>query len=413
MSRPADPSYVVPVFAPDANYPAGGNTWNGNPTKVAPPGATSVGFTPGQGNAAQYINKLVFDAYDTDGKAKTSNQAWAAFVGQLPALNFFIGPAVAFSDAVWNPVRRVWCAVGTGHNVQESVSAGQVFAAANLIAGIAGTSPALRIACNDATGDMVVTTDTTAVYEWSQAGAAWTSRSVSGLAAPAAGDAMNVVFDGTLWCAYIAGRGAGGTGFRGFFSSPDRATWTSRALPSSGTAAAIANGLSQLATNKAGRSVALVNLGTTGFAEFLATTDGGATWVTGTYGQVNHGITAVTAQSLKYNAASGLFIFTVASSAASKVYTSTDGLAWTLAASLGAGGRIQTITTMGELWLAQVGSASLAYSVDRGVTWRSLEFIPDTATITTLKSSGGQFLMLTSANVYPSLRMGVGGAVLT
>ena len=330
----------------------------------------------------------------------------------MPALNWTPGAAIAFDDIVWNGPRRTWFAVGNGLGTakiaRESFSYGQGFAA-DVLGGLGGASGTLRIAV-DAAGNMVVTTATSVVYEYNFATVTWTYQSAAFSMAPAVGDAYAVVHDGTRWVAYTTD-----VANRQLRSSTDRATWTNRTTTIA-SSAIYTMSKARLATNGAGRVVSCAVIGSTGATEFLASTDGFATLVGGTYSSLAHGFTSLLAQSLTYNAASGLFIFTCASSSATKVYTSTDGLSWTLVTTL-ATGRIQRIVTLGELWLAfvGVGSAQLALSVDRGVTWRTVGWWPDAfPTPTALASSGDQFLMTTTAGpAFYTTKTGIGGDVLT
>ncbi len=113
MSRPANPSYAIPVHAPDTNYPAelgpNANPWAGTATKHVHPGSASVGLTPNTGVAAQVVNKLVYDAYATDSSAKTYAGTIMDYVGQLPALNFPVAvTATLLRQAKYIPGTRKW-----------------------------------------------------------------------------------------------------------------------------------------------------------------------------------------------------------------------------------------------------------------------------------------------------------------
>jgi len=326
----------------------------------------------------------------------------SALLNQIPAINFFVGAAVVFGHLAYNPVRRAWIGVGIAANaraLRASTDGGQTFAA-DEIAGMTGTIPAIRVAV-DSAGNMVATTSSSVAYEFSAG--TWTYRSGFAGAAPDVGAAYELAHDGTYWVGYLACAGA-----RAYRWSADRATWASRTA------------LSSSATNTFGRVAAkpglIVSCGipstATTTTEFLATTDGGATFVGSTFQTVNHGLVVVQ-QSLQYDPLSGLFVFAVASSGACKLYTSSDGTTWTLVATLGGGGRIQRIAFLGSMWLAQMGTQSLALSLDRGVTWRYTGYVADSA-VTTLASAGaGQFAMASGTLVYPSLRTGGGLTLVT
>ena len=401
MPRPKDLPPALQSWA-TGNYSAG-PTWGGTPQRT-PPGASFL--TPNLTLPAEVANYLHGNAFD-------AVVGIGAYLYQLPALNWFTGAAIAFDDIVWNGPRRTWFAVGNGVQTakiaRESYSNGQGFAA-DVLSGLGGAAGTIRIAA-DAAGNMVVTTVTSVIYEYNFATVTWSYQSAAFSMAPAAGDAYAVAHDGTRWVAFTA---KAGSGFQ-YRSSTDRVTWTNRTVNVVSSATASMN-MARLASNGAGRMVSVTSIGATGASEFLATTDGGATFIGGTYSSLNHGLTAILTQSLTYNAASGLFIFTCSSASAAKVYTSTDGLSWSLVATL-ATGRIQRIVTAGELWLAfvGVGTSQLALSVDRGVTWRVVGWWPDAfPTPTALASSGDQFMMTTTAGpVFYTLKTGIGLDVLT
>lgn len=411
MSRPRNPSFVVPSFAPNTNYPAGANSWNSNPTKVLPPGATSVGFTPGQGNAAQYYNYLFNAAYATDDAAKAAIDATLNYVGQGPALNITLGPTVALMHAAWNPIRRSWLGAANGSkSVRESTNYGQTFSATNLIGALGGASFTRRICVNDI-GEAVVTCANTDVYHCDASGT-WAYQTPALGQAPDASNSYELAFDGTRWIAYIS-YGSG----RQYMSSTNRTSWTARTIVSSGGSAH--NLLGRVAANKTtGRTVSaclMSGFGGTvaGTSEVLATLDGGATWQNGgTYATISHGFTANQVQDLHFNAASGLFYFIVGNTAAgSKVYTSSDGISWTLVCTL-ASTCLRRITSVGELLLADASGTSLAYSIDRGATWRHVGYVSDNIA-GSIVSSPDQFLVLSSLNVHYSHRAGLTGNVLT
>lgn len=122
--RPTYPTWTVPGFSTDANYPAGANPWNGQPTKVAYPGMTG-GFVPNQPNAAQYFNYLHNIGFVTDQATQAYLTALLDFVGQSQGLNWqykstnqlvnggtFNEPPVEMSWPLYDPIEARWVMVG-------------------------------------------------------------------------------------------------------------------------------------------------------------------------------------------------------------------------------------------------------------------------------------------------------------
>lgn len=411
MSRPAAPSYLVEPFAPDTNYAAGGETWNSNATKVAPPGAASVGFEPNTGVAAQCLNYLHNRRYVEGAAAKAKMVEVFDYLGQGPALNFRVGAATVANHAAYNFATRSWMFAKATKTVEESVTAGQTTTGTNVLSALGGAANCLRVACA-ADGSAVVTTSTRDVYERSAAGT-WTYRANSIPIAPEASNAYEIAYNPVTskWLAFHAGVSS-----MVFASSPDRFTWTTQTLTSF---AVSGNSLGRMAVDETTGRVVIVNQplpASTGNAEFATSLSDGSDWPP-TLSVVNHGFTTNVRMSLTWNKSSGLFVFTVGStSGGSKVYTSSDGTAWTLVCTLTTAAIVK-VATLGELWLAAVWSNELAFSVDRGATWKRADFALGTDVLSgtpqCLVANGGQFLALTNANVWPSQRVGAGFSSLT
>lgn len=248
MSRPANPSYSVPVWAPDLNYPAGAQSWSATPTKSPHAGAASVGYTPKTGVPAQCINKNLNDAYTTDQSAKDAQTQWVNYLGQIQALNWphQSTPGVSAHWGVFYvEATRRWFMTGDVEDVKSSTTGhlGINWDATSLVAAV-GANEDCRDGDGDASGNVVVATTTNFIFEMTASTGTW-SKVDLGVGLTSHG---GVVFDPvrSLWC--WAGRNGGG-GTHIVKTSPDRTTWTTRTNPS-GFVISNISGSIRLAVNK-------------------------------------------------------------------------------------------------------------------------------------------------------------------
>lgn len=396
MSRPVNPSFVVPTWATDTSYPAGASVWSSQPTKVTF-GAPAGGFVPGAPAAAPYFNKLFFDAFTTDAAGKTANQATLDFAGQIQALNFRQpGIAQSFVHGVWNPSARAWYAIETTTNCKASFSAGYTWGS-NVITG----ADTLHRIGSDPSGNLVITTAVTSgtIHEFN--GTTWTRRTASVFGG---GSFLSIV--GKVQIAYDT---TSSTWWMGALNtspaqivcatSTDRVTWTARSVPTSGTETS----LEVVAGN--GLLVMIGRMATGGISHVWTSANGGVSWAA--RADITHGFTAGTVDQIVYSATEGLFmaVFGNVATPACKVVTSPDGVTWT-ARGASVTKCISKLANLGAMWVAHMSNQEVAFSLDSGATWKGAGMVLDTPAA--MLASPGQILGLCASTVFPGLIAGPG-----
>ncbi len=434
MSRPAAPSYTVETFAPDVNYPPGGDTWNNNPTKVVPPGQVSVGFAPNQGNAAQYHNWLhnQWSSNHADSKAwQTTFRAWLVDRFGLVDLRNWNAPQAS----VTGPAQVRYCNATSGYYVCGVDGLGKATFARN-------SDPLAWPTSNEVVGDSFTTgdgnfdvaadgslvipgtggTDGTKVLECTAAGV-WTVRSgvfANALLFP------DCVFEpvSANWIVFGTRSGAG---VPDVYTSTNRTAWTSRTAPASIPALSGSVGpYVTMGNDGLGTVVAqffpssFPGDNTVNSISFACSADGGVTW------------SAVDTHTTTFAAAASNAIFSRPVWTGTKwvavvsyingtnykthVYNSTDGLTWASASVLTATS-IQSIAAgIDGTVLGRAADGGLIYSDDYGVTWYPTGLKQASSTnIRVHPANGGYVITDYSANkLRHSLVLGQGpGTALT
>lgn len=406
--RPADPSYTVDAFAPDTNYPAGSESWNSNPTKVAPPGAASVGLTPDQPLPAQYLNYLHYRRYVEGENAKTKLSELYTYLARSPRLNWDRRQIGAnYNAAAYAEGTRQWITVADNEEVRESGDWGHNWSASSVVAA-AGAGENCKSIAVDPSGNVVVGTSNGYVFTKNATTGAWAK------VATIAGSSVQIVaYDAAsgLWVTLCDG-GASAV----IKTSPDRATWTSRTPPTewSDWTTYPAMGNLVIASNGAGRHVvvgqgynALGPVGA-GLLRVMTSDDGGATWTD--RGTLATTIVSPTVGHLSYNATTGHWLYSVgevSGTPTGEVWRSSDGVTWTKIKTF-ANAALRGFAPDGVSWLglARSGSSELALvaSDDDGVSWKFLGVSLAGSNAKGVYAGGGGFLALSDTNVYFNVR---------
>lgn len=402
--RPADPSYAVEDFAPDANYPAGPDTWNGNPTKVAPPGLASVGFTPGQGNAAQYHNYLHHTRATESAAAKTAISDVLTFVGQAQALNFPVrltGPGGASQNgALFASATGRWYVLCQSENVWSSVDLGVTWSQESGVAS-AGAGENTFNGDADASGNVVIATSTRYVFALDASTATWTRVDVYGGAwSSIAHVAYSPTASAWVWIGETAGVLAVNV-------SADRATWNPGGVP--GGTSWSASALDMAANKTSGRVVVAGSFGA-GAVRVAYSDNGGLAWTT-LASDLATTITSPTVLHLTHNADESAWYLVIGETSGTpscEVWRSTDdGASWTKVATL-ANWCLRRIAGFGALLVSVATGASrneVVYSIDAGATWKKIGLWP-AGTPCGVFDGGGRPMLLTSAYAYMGVAMG-------
>ncbi len=402
--RPASPSYTVLDWAPDANYPAGAETWSSNPTKVAPPGAASVGFTPGQGNAAQYHNYLHNKRYTENAAAKAAITDVLTFVGQAQALNFPVrltGPGGASQNsAFFVPATCKWFVCCNTEDVRSSFDQGLTWNQESGVAG-AGAGENTFDGDADASGNVVISTSTRYAFALNASTGTWTKPDVYG---GAWSTVAHVAYSPTAnqWC-WVGETG----GVIAVQVSADRATWFGSSTPLGSSWSA--NALDMKANKASGRVVVVGSFGA-GAIRVAYSDNGGNSWTTLASDLVTT-ITSPTVLHLSHNADESAWYLVVGETSGTpscEVWRSTDdGASWTKVATLSAT-CLYRIGGFGALLVSVAKTSSgnfVVYSLDAGTTWEKTGMIVE-GTPNGMFVGAGRALALTSSNAYLSVAMG-------
>ncbi len=382
MSRPARPTYTVQIFAPDADYPAGGDTWNGNSTKVTPPGATSVGFTPAQGNAAQYHNYVANGASVGNEAARAAIVAMHDWLGMTHVRNWH-APVVAITNpsAVLYGGKGFYFTAGSQdvfgapatfcrtHDTGEWPTVDELVALSFSVSNMnthfnVATDLSIVLPGSGADGDKVVECTTAGV---------WTVR--AGVFANAMSNA-DCIFEPVSLKWIVAGNQIG-AGLVDFYTSTNRTTWTARTAPASIPADGVNGPNVTLAKDGIGKVVAqffpssIPAQTAVNSVSFSVSSDGGVTWSALDTHTTTFASTGVGAfPSPIWTGTKWVAVAYDSDTAHLKthVYNSTDGATWTEVAVLTATA-IKSIACDGDFVVGIMTTGALIFSLDFGATW--------------------------------------------
>lgn len=413
MSRPKNPDWTVEPFAPDENYNAGSLPWEGTPTKVEPAGASSKGFVPRSGVAAQVINYLFNRHAQNDQRAKDTIGEIVDFVGQMPALNWrrtTASIAHTSSRPFYSAAFGAWIVPGTAA-VHYSPDGGLTLD--NF--GVPNTSgEVLTCGDADASGNMVVSSQSRYVFR--RTSGAWSRVDVAG-ASGGVYELTQVVHDPVRdrWIWFVANVNQ----FAIKTSNDGGATWTAASAMPAGNWLSDDLYRARLAVKKStGRVVAIAQTFDGAVEAFAVATsdDGGVTWTT----RANIVDTAAgesTRSDLTYDAGADAWYFAFGKPGSGKLYRSVnDGVTWALVTALSTR-CLTSIACYGSMLvgLAETGEIStVAYSLDGGVTWIDSQLRASVASAPCAVRAGlGDLMIAGGGYVLTSLRMGTPGQVIT
>ncbi len=399
MSRKADPSWTIPTWAPDTNYGVSADPWSATPTKVTHPGAASVGITPKTAVPAQVINKLLADAYSTDSSAKTSIQGLYDLVGQSNALNWYPGvTATSVADVFWNAALEMWVYAGGTDVVKYSGDGGLTWSSSSEVAGVAATHLCYTGAA-DPSGNMVVLTDSTSLYDCTAG--TWANRSGVLFTAPTSAENTQVLYEpvsGT-WCAHWINSGLK------MATSTNRSVWTSR-LGSTNMGSVCG-----MAVNPTtGRILAVSSSSST--SVYVSKSDnGGVAWADLTTLTADFTTAALGPVNVYFEEGTSTWWICIglSSSLAGNIWKSTDeGATWTKVlnatdfspGSIIADGPLLIVRT--KKTLSTSHPYKIVYSVDSGATWRYSDAGTSQGSGCPMKFNGSRILVAGTSLVHAS-----------
>ena len=413
MSRPLNPSWTVPVFAPSLNYPVSADPFSATPTKTTHPGAATVGLTPKTAVAAQVFNKLVYDAYTVDASAKALLDQLVTYVGQDVALNWQTKIAVGAAGnyvAAWSDATATWLVCGQTEDVKRSNDGGKTWSSSLVAA--AGANENCQTIDLDNTGNAVIGTPTAFVFTL-------TAADVAAKVSVFAGNTSEIQIGYDPVSALFAAVLADGLS-AACKTSPTGATWTSRTMPTGWADFSVSPTMTALrvAVNRTAGRMVVVGQGATGIGpsgvglcRAMTSDNGGVTWTDrGTFATT---ITSPSIGELTYDPTSAQFVYTIgknAGAASGEIWTSPDGATWTKRKTL-ASSAVGKVACHGALWIS--GAAfdtsllrTLVYSTDFGVTWERAGIVLDSSVFRGVFTGGGGLIALTASFAYFSSRHG-------
>lgn len=426
MSRPAAPSWIVPTFATDANYPAGSDPWAGTPTKVIFSGATG-GFVPGQSAAAQYVNYHFNAAYTVEASVKAYNQALLDAFGQAYVHSWsaetYPDLGVASTEVrspLWDPVRGAWFVAYQdtgGQRAAHSFDGGRTWNSHSYF-----TSASLPVYLGNNPAGLLVAVDganNLAWYNNTPGSTTWTAVTLSGLAAVTRFCRINWFVPTSQFIA------VGGTGTP--TSKMIRGNGTSNWADVSASIPAAINAQEKWTQDVSPTLFCAIPRVTAG-VNYMTSTD----LITFTQRTSLPSVAGFWPAALKYNAAEALWMVVYNNASGNiRVYTNPDPVAgtWTLkffssfgqctvySASLAVSGSLWLLSGIYDGSTASQTRYSGLYSVDSGVTWRSIDMYMSTTAIANpetfaIAEGGGRFMVVNGEKlVYSSQAIGLRPAV--
>ncbi len=378
-------------------------------TRVKPAGwAVNEKLTSAQMNALDIDHAAAVDVAQM-----TLAQSLAA------ALNWTIkgGTTNNLKRAAWSAKDQAWFAVGNGGNDFLEVTFDEGRNWTNLTASLGGAAKVDVDVAVSSGGSVVVMTNTTAIHTGARTAYAtytWSPSSGTLVAAPAGGGCD---YDATA-AKFVAVYQTGAVGHADF-STAGTGAWTGGTVPAAwstyvGTQA-------PEVTCIPGRAIAAYIDASVPRLNIMRSTDGGATW---NNVQVTLAMTAADASANSllgkpaWNSVRDEWYITVSTTTGTRrteFYRSTDGgLNWSLVTTISADFVANDVACVGDLIVMTNDDARVAYSQDRGATWKLAGRLVGSAARRYLRSGGNGFLSLNSADKtsFASFRSGDGGNAL-
>lgn len=412
--RPLPPGWPIPTWAPDANYPAGSDPWSGLPTKVAHPGAASVGFTPKRGVPAQCVNAALADAYDANGDAKMYLSTLLDWTGQ-DVVNFPVSATTSglMSIVLYDKNKQTWAGIG-GQDFFVKTKDPYVWAASTEISGgalLAGNYETYDFDVAPDGSIVIANRDTMSVddaYQERNGAGAWTKQ-IGNLGAGSYFPNVRYAVTAAKWC-WVARDEAD---HPAVWTSTNRIAWTSRTAP---TGLPDPDAAIILTVAADGASVLIMQAYSGTNTYFSKSTDGGVTWSAAVTKALGFTPSGTYRSRPVWNGSYWLAHAVNTSTHKTRVFKSTDGLTWTQVADLANVGLVQ-IAALGELWMAlsDASDAQVLVSTDAGTTWKFTDraFASATKPIRVV-SSDNRFLCAGVNSVcFPGFGAGKGGTAAT
>lgn len=335
--------------------------------------------------------------------------AWAdADACTLPVINWkprSAGPAVILRRACFNPVEsRVYAlADNATDHLYYTVNFGNDWSGPVAASGGAG---ALFDIASDPSGNMVAPLTSNNVAEYNQSSTTWTNHGAPFTGSPSSPTVVWSIV-GSLWCVTYRN---GALGLQAF-TSPNRTAWTSRTagLPATLTGYAGSNN-PQMGVDAAGNIVLVLNTASAVDYKGAYSSNGGVTWTAFTIATaLNSAVTRPV-----WSAYDSQWIIAASSGSGTNVFTSPDGVTWTLVYAPATVVQFRQLAVIGRMYAAVDSNGNLYYSTNKGANWSRADMAPfGTTTWLWALSNGLVFFEEGGPNVVISNRIGQPGIAVT